>query len=197
MERSELAELHFISPCSSVPSVLQHGILCHDAAEQIPHMSVADERVQEIRRRSRLPDGRRLHQQANLYINARNAMLYVIQKNSPQPVCILRISTDVLDYEGVIIFDGNAAADWTRPYAPIDGLRNLDRDLVFARYWTHENPSKQLKHKQIMQAEVLVPDRVPSSEIIGAYVPNATIRQQLAQDCPSLSIMVNSSMFFP
>lgn len=196
MRRDELEELHYIAACVNVATMLKDGLLCHDAAENIPHISVADERVQAIRRQIRLVNGRRLHQYVNLYINGRNAMLFAIQRNSSCAVCILKIKTDVLDYDGALIYDGNAAAGWTRPYASPDGLAYLDRDLIFATYWNHDDPVEKEHHKQIMQAEVLVPDRIPVTEITGAYVPNNATKQILMAECPSLSITIKPSLFF-
>ena len=53
-----------------------------------------------------------LHEYANLYLCARNPMLYK-RRESHGTLCVLRVSTDVLDLPGVVLTGGNAASDYT------------------------------------------------------------------------------------
>ena len=66
MERSNLTELHYITPISNVASILDRGILSHDSTAQVDPDSIADKSVQA--RRSRVPvlGGAKLHDYANL-----------------------------------------------------------------------------------------------------------------------------------
>lgn len=140
--------------------------------------------------------GRPLHEYANLYICARNPMIYKRQ-NQHESLCVLRVSTDVLDLAGVIISDQNAASDYTRFAPGPRGLRIVDRDLVFAESWAH--PHDQIahwRHKSIKCAEVLVPDVVDPKYIDGAYVPGAKGKKALQAAAPALLITTNRHMFF-
>ena len=199
MRREELAELHYITPIANVPSILEHGILSHGRAAKVHHASVAKREVQERRRAKVVPRGRPLHEYANLYICARNPMLFLIVRQRPaDELCVLRVSTDVLDLPGVVVADQNAASDYAFFDASPGGLAYVDRALVFAEYWTHPNDQiEEWRHKSIKCAEVLVPDVVEPRRITGAYVASAEARAALLTVAPNLTVDVNVHLFFP
>lgn len=198
MTRDQLDELHFISPVDNVASVLQHGILCHNHAGRVTHHSVAMPEIQERRKKVKIPGGDWLHEYANLYINARNKMLFKLKTQiGDETLCVLRISTDVLDLPNVVIADHNASSDHVR-FAPApDGLKRIDRQLVFARYWTHpENPIAEMSHGSVMCSEVLVPHRVDPRYIIGAYVSCEQALGVVRASAPGLEVSINRNLFF-
>ena len=57
MNRGDVTELHYITAIANVPSMLQHGILSHNRAQQVPHNSVAMPEVQDRRRDKQIPGG--------------------------------------------------------------------------------------------------------------------------------------------
>lgn len=182
----------------NLPSILDRGILSHEACQHIEHRSVADEEVQARRATRAIPQGLRLHQYANLYFNARNAMLFRILRNTvverrvpSEEIAILRIAPAVLDLHGVVVTDINAAAAAAPRWHPVaDGIARLDADTIFAQYWD------SYEHRQRMMAEVLVPHRVSVEMIVGAYVNTAATAANLSVVAPTLAIEVNSYMFF-
>jgi ssDNA thymidine ADP-ribosyltransferase, DarT len=87
-------------------------------------------------------------------------MLYK-RLNQKHELAVLRLDVAVLDLEGVVVTDGNAAAGPTRFDAPAVGLDRIDRAVTFAEWWTHEDPYEKAEHRRRMCAEVLVPERVP------------------------------------
>ncbi len=110
---------------------------------------------------------------------------------------VLRISTDVLDLPGVVITDGNAADDIVRWFPSPAGLAVLNRDRVFAEYWTHGDDQREYElHKFQKCAEVLVPGQVAPSLIRGAYVSCEESRQRLTAAAPGLTVAVDSHLFF-
>jgi hypothetical protein len=117
MNRDEITEVHFIAPIANVPSIMQHGILCHKLSQQIAHDSVAMQEIQERRRNKQIPGARRLHEYANLYFDAHNPMLSRLREKNDE-ICILQVDKEVLNLPGVIISDINAASDWAR-YSPV------------------------------------------------------------------------------
>src|SRR5262245_52031944 len=119
LRRSDLGELHCIVPIANVPSIVRLGILSHERARTLDHISIASNEVQAIRAGKVVPNGRRLHHYANLYVDARNPMTYVL-KDGHLDLCVLRVSTDVLDLPEVVIADGNAAGGMTR-FSPSPG----------------------------------------------------------------------------
>jgi len=138
MKRSDLHELHYITPIQNVPSIMNHGILCHQKAKQLNHASVAMQEIQEIRAKKVIPGGKPIHSYVNLYFCARNPMMY---KRAAQHrfLCVLRINTEVFDLPGVVIADGNAASGYTGFWSSKTGLGKIDFELVFAEWWTDSN----------------------------------------------------------
>lgn len=100
-------------------------------------------------------------------------MMYVL-KAIHLELCVLRVSIDVLDLPGVVVADGNAAGTWTRFHPSPEGLRAVDRTLAFADWWNGSDEAKRVRC-----AEVLVPDKVPPSYLLGAYVSCETARRRL------------------
>lgn len=107
MRRDEVQELHFITSIRNVGSILERGILSHERAARVDHESCANESVQDIRRRKRVPNGRPLHSYANLYFHAHNPMMSAIRDR--RDLVVIRVSQAVLDIEDTVLADGNAA----------------------------------------------------------------------------------------
>lgn len=194
LERADLGELHYITSIVNLPSILTHGILSHKRVEGITHLSVADKEVQERRSGITVPGGRPLHEYVNLYINARNAMLYRLQADH-QDLCVLRVSPGVLDLPGVVIADKNAAS-WARFFPSPDGLEVIDGELIFREYWTDANPYVQQQNRQARQAEVLVPDMVPRRMVLGVRVSCAPAQQACTLCAPKLPSLIDRHLFF-
>jgi len=182
-------------PIANVASVLAHGILSHAKAARLQHTDVSMADVQERRARKSVPAGLPLHEYANLYFCARNPMLY-LRQNEHSQLCVLRVNRQVLNLPNVVLTTGNAAAKYSRFLALSDGLREIMFDDVFADYWTDEDYFVQMRKKSAKCAEVLVPHCIDSHFILGAYVSNATARDNLLATGFSLPITLNANMFF-
>lgn len=196
MTRAELHELAYIVPIATVPSILQRGILSHRRAERVPHQSIALQGVQNLRARVIVPNGRALHEYVNLYICPRNPMLYK-RKDEHEQLCVLRVSTEVLDLHDVAITDMNAGSRYARFRPAPLGLAIVDQDRTFARNWKHpEDWRDDCRHTAQKCAEVLVPDVVPSRHVVGAYVSCELGRQGVLALAPNLPIAVNTDLFF-
>ena len=202
MRRDELTELHFITPHANLPSILQYGIQSHRRAEVgrrkgiLKPISVAMQEVQDIREGIHVPGGRELHEYANLYFCARNPMLFK-RKERHLELCVLRIDTAVLDIEGAIVTDMNAAKRMRRFAAAPDGLVHVNREMVFAQDWRHpNNPIAYERHKAIKCAELLIPDKVPPEHIMGAYVSCEEVEAVVKNVAPQFSITINGHVFF-
>jgi ssDNA thymidine ADP-ribosyltransferase, DarT len=198
MERSQIQELHYITDMANVPSMLDQGILCHRLAARMArgHVSVADEEVQARRAGKRIWLGRyyrRLHDYANLYVDARNAMLFLLLQAGQGDLTVLAIDPKVLDLRGVVVADRNAASLAPRFLPAGEGIEALDEAVVTARRWTDSQEAKQRR-----MAEVLVPSRVPASFIRRAYVPDEDAAQRLQSHLGGrpLPIRVNPRLFF-
>jgi hypothetical protein len=127
--------------------------------------------IQERRAQVVVPGGRRLHDYVNLYINARNKMLFKVKSDyGDDDLCVLRVNPDVIDLPGAVVADRNASGDYVRFDPATDGLTVLDRDVIFAKYWIHNDPIETQRHGSLMCAEVLSPDVVQTVFLIGAHV---------------------------
>lgn len=196
MKRSDVKELYYITPIANVPSIMNNGILSHELSKKLAHESLAMEEIQSKRGNKRIPGAKKLHEYANLYFDAHNPMLCKRQ-NFNEQICVLRIDTSVLDLPNVIITDRNAASDWVRFNSVIDGLAALDKDKIYARYWTNvDNQYDLWENKSIKCAEVLIPDRVEPKYIVGAYVANQTALEAFQQLNIQLTVSINSDIFF-
>src|SRR5258707_1883861 len=187
-------EFQCIMPLANVPSVVEHGILSHDRASKIQHESAAMEEIQERRDKKRVPSGLKLHQYANVYFHARNPMLYKRKENAPN-LCVLRVSTEILQLPGVVITDQNAASDLVRFLHP-NQYRLLDFDSIFAMNWRHPNDEFAYRRHRLRKcAEVLVPNIVNPQFLMGAYVVNEDSSARFCNLC-GLAITVDPVMFF-
>jgi hypothetical protein len=201
LDRVEITELHCITPISNLPSILRFGIESHNLAAARPHTSIAMPEVQAIRANVRVPDGslrgRALHSYANLYVDARNPMMYV-RKDQHETTCVLLIDPTVLDLPGTVVADGNAGSrgGYTLFSPSPAGLAGLDRDLVRAEYWTDPEYFAYCERKRKRCAEILVPDRVPPEYIVGVRVSCAASQSAVGAIAPGLPCHIDPHLFF-
>ena len=195
MKRSELKELHFITRIDSLASILELGILSNKLAQKVKHASIADSEIQGRRSTVVVPGGRQLHEYTNLYICGRNPMLRK-RRHQHAEICVLRVSTDVLDLAGVVIADANASSDYVRFAAAPNGLQIVDRELTFAEYWTDADERTYWKKKSAKCAEVLVPDCIDPKYILGCYVSCEESRKSVNELVPELNAAVDAHLFF-
>ena len=197
MRRDDITELHYICPLETVSSILRLGILSHEAAGSVSHESIANQKVQARRAQVRIPGGKRLHSYVNLYLNGRNPMMFTVCKTKgTDSVCLLRVKLAVMDSPGVVMTDRNASSSAVRFAEPDSGLARLDKEVIFARYWTHSEPIRQYDHKSRMCAEVLVPSTVDPEMITGAYVASSAAQDSLRRLVPKLPVSVDKNKFF-
>lgn len=189
-----------ITHVDNLPSIMSNGIMSHDLAQKMNHESIALASVQERRQTKRVPNGLRLHQYACLYFSARNPMMYYRGMNQGitkiEDLCVLLISPIVLDIDGVVVTDGNAASEITRFYPAEEGLLSLDYDKIYAEWWTDGNPYEQDEKKRVKCAEVLVPNRIPYQMVIGAAVPLQKTEEKVRLLGFDKRIIISPSTFF-
>ena len=190
----KIREFHCIMPIVNVASVIKHGLLSHEKASKLKHRSVAMPEIQERRDKIRVPGGRMLHHYANLYLDARNPMIYK-RRNKAAALCVLRISTRARHIEGAILTDRNAASDDVL-FLAISQTKRLDLEAIYSRDWRDPDGTIDRIRKSKKCAEFLVPDRLPPEFIKGAYVVNAVAEQRLLEIGFTLPITINADLFF-
>jgi len=195
LKRYDIQEFHYITPIDTVPSILQCGILCHNKAESIEHVSIAMPEIQERRKNKPIPGAGYLHDYVNLYIDAHNPMLSKRREQNNE-ICVLRIDKAILDIEGIIIADRNASSDWVRFGSVDEGLSLIDKERVFSRFWLHNDLIEEWRHKSEKCAEVLVPETVEPRFIKGAYVANKEALVRFQKLNCGLTVLIKSDIFF-
>lgn len=197
MERGQLKELQFITHVDNVPSICAAGILSNRRASRLTHKSVADPEVQERRKGKRVPSGLLLHDYANLYVTARNPMLYKrIRDGQTDELCVIRVSTDVLDLDGVVVTDRNAAKFGCGFKSPVEGIDDIDGALLTRTYWGDGGALEQERCWNTKFTEVLVPNRVTPQYLQGLYAGTSAARATLASQGLPLAISENARLFF-
>lgn len=119
-------------------------------------------------------------------------------RSGHRTVAVVQIAVDVLELADVVIADQNAASKYARFYASPQGLDYLDEDYVFARGWGDPTVDQidYWRRKSRRSAEVLVPDRVGTRHLRGAYVScENSLAQCSAADLP-LVVTVDADLFF-
>jgi hypothetical protein len=182
-------------PIANLVSVATHGILSHERAAKLPHRSVALQPVQDKRDQKQVPGGLKLHQYANLYFHARNPMMFKRQAQASD-LCVLRVSTMVLTLPGAVISDQNAASGYVRFLHPRQ-WQVLDFDAIYAMDWRHPNdPVLYYRHSSQKCAEVLIPQRIETRYVTGAYVVDDEAKTRLDALGLTLPAATNPVLFF-
>ena len=122
-------------------------------------------------------------------------MLYVL-KSQHIDLCVLRVSSEILDLQGVVVSDSNASSDYARFSPAPRGLSIVDKEMTFAEYWTHPDPFEAMRRKSAKCAEVLVPDGVESRFITGAYVSCSESKEAFEALGIDIPVSINSDIFF-
>lgn len=196
MTLDDLTELHNITHLKNLPSILKYGILSHERAKKVKHESVAMQEIQERRADVVLPNNRKLHAYANLYIYARNKMMSKI-RTSHRDLCVLRIDKQILHDTTAIVADQNASSKYARFSEVIAGLRRINKDSVFADSWLHpEDQIAEWRHGSATCAEVLILDSIPPKFITGLYVSCMESADEVRKNHVGLNVTVNGRLFF-
>jgi hypothetical protein len=198
LRRDELKELHYIAHVDNLHSICSRGLLSHRKAAALAHRSVADPEVQDRRKGKRVPGGLLLHDYANLYMTARNPMLYKLAKHDGymDELCVVKVSHEVLDLPEVVIADMNAASSYCRFYPAPQGLSDVDSSRVFRHYWTDGDALEQWHCKKAKCAEVLVPGRVEPTYLTGVCVGTSAAKAAVEAQSASLRLVKDPELFF-
>lgn len=194
-DKTHKKSVYNIQSISNIPSVIRHGLLSYNRAATMKHASIAMSDVQSRRNDVIIPNGGPLHSYANAYFDPRNPMMYKRQ-NIAESLCVLAISASVLDFEGTIVSDGNAASEYSRFYPSEEGLQRLDFVRIYNEWWTDDDPYEQLKRKRIKCAEILVPNEIAYEYIVGAIVVNDYAQHSLLLQGFQKRIIVKPKVFF-
>lgn len=120
-----------------------------------------------------------------------------IRRGEAPELCVLRVATAVLELDGVVLADRNAAGGdrWVRFLHPRQWSL-LDFDRIYAMDWRDSDRFEYYDKKRKKCAEVLVPHCIPPNYLLGAYVVNEAVRDELVALGFTLPIDINADLFF-
>lgn len=95
-----------------------------------------------------------------------------------------------------MLADSNASSDYVRFLHPSQ-WKVLDFDAIYAMDWRHQgDPIAYYRHRSLKCAEVLVPHRIETDMLIGAYSVDRAAATRLASLGFGLPVVVDSVLFF-
>ena len=114
-----------------------------------------------------------------------------------EKIALLAFDCAVLDLTGCLITDRNAASDYATFLDHLPGVEQMRFDLVYARYWAQSgDPIIDIERKSIKNAEVLVPDSMPSSYIRSAFVYNEEAKAEIASSIKRIDVKIRPELYF-
>lgn len=214
---NNIRELYYIAHIANLESILRIGILSHNDVREADvyteERDISNPDVQKCRNKTfaspRSKKSRALHDYTNLYIQPYNAMLLVIQKETPaNQLCVLRINPAILSdrkSEAVMTIK-NAACHKARFFSPESWAPSPEssRALTSLRLSGLETAEYVgrwvfLKYKQSRQSEVLLPNIVSNQYIQGIFVCDEETRVRtsdiLLKQNLVIQIDVHASLF--
>ncbi len=203
MDIDDIKALYYITAIDNMDSICDRGILPYNMAKRIPHESIAMSEIQDRRVKVTVPltDGKgiSLHDFVPLYFDSWNPMLSKLRIHN-EAICIIAIKKDILYLPNVVIADRNASREYCKFGSSPEGLKNIDGDIVFARYWADSDDIIQYDKKGKKCAEALVPQRIPMSYFKGAIVVNdesaKRLEEKIGDRIRDFKIIVDSTRFF-
>lgn len=174
----------------NLPGILNHGILSWTTAHAkgLTDTDISDPSVQRWRARCEPVYSRSIHDYAPLYINPKNAMLYV-RRHLQHELVILKVSADVLRYHQHVFSDGNAACHNTQFSTDRQIVAPSDTALRALR-WSEVPDGKRRRC-----AEVLVFPTVEARFIITAICSNQNLANTIRAACP-VPIVIDTAAFY-
>ena len=166
--------LYHFTHVDNMPSIREHGLLSHNAAQPVVSADISNPNVQE-RRADKSVFGRPLHDYVPLYFNPKNPMLFVLREHQDNLV-ILLLDRGLLVQDGVVFTDGNAASDPTNFFTDVSRLDDLDWDCIRSEYWNDYPDGIRIRC-----AEILVPHAIPFGEIQRIRVRTSSTRTRFDQ----------------
>jgi ssDNA thymidine ADP-ribosyltransferase, DarT len=122
-------------------------------------------------------------------------MMY-LRRSHHRDLCVLQINPAILQLPGVVIADGNAASGPTAFWPSPSGLARVDKDTVFADWWTDPDVFTLWENRRVKCAEVLVPGKLDARFILGGCVSCQEAESRLKTLAQNLAIIVDPHMFF-
>lgn len=198
LKRLPFPGFYHMTHINNLKSILEHGLVSHTEAHQNGYVSVdiSNQEVNARRQRTENIHGRTLHDYVPLYINPRNAMMYVKSVNDmAEDLVLIEVLPHIIaQFSEAVFTDGNAANDPTQFYGDLEDFDKLSWEVLNAQYWCNFNDGKRK-----ICSEVLIPGRIPLTYIQRIIYHNEAILNNILQVFPNrfgITIEKNAKMFF-
>lgn len=181
----------------NVKNILKYGILSKNEmiSKGLRSISIANDEVQSRRDLVKVPNGLYLHDYANLYMDFRNPMLSSLRHKN-NDICIICIDPKILNIQGVVMSDMNAARSLVSFFDVKSGLKNIDFNKIFMDNWTSDDSVIYDDNKGAKCAEVLVPHTITPDYILGFIVCSEEAKTKLEKNITDKKIIVRPGLFF-
>lgn len=218
MNVSNINELYYITNIDNLASILNHGILSHNAVREQElykdENDISNANVQNLREKEidspRSGKKRKLHDYANFYLQPHNAMMLVIQNTVPaDQLCVLRLHKKLLNDRNhdMVIATQNAAthaARFIEPETWAPSPRSVK--ALSSRVLKGDDCKTRLEYSEFndrkpkRQAEALFPYAVPATYIGGIFSYNEAAQAQISDiiskhSRPDITVTVHKSLF--
>lgn len=198
MRKINVKSLYYITHIKNLPSILQRGILSHQKVEElaVTYQPIYDSLIVGKRKEKYTHEQNSLWEYANLYFQPRNPMMYrVIQEKDKRDIAVVGIKPGVLQIEGGLITDGNAANYPTQFFSVTKGIEALEKQwkIIQNDWWNDQDGSK----RKIM-AECLIPQQISPEFIHSIFVVDYVAKKRVESIVASakVNIVPEPHMFF-
>lgn len=170
----KIKQLFYITHIDNVVSILKHGIMSHQQIEEtkIPFTKIYDTQIVSSRQYRQTPDNKSLWEYANVYLQARNPMLYrVLCEKDASEIVIIGIDRSIMANRDSFFSAGNAAS-YSSDIVSIKDSGNAFKEVKNSldnEWWNDVDGSK----RKIM-AECLIPKKIDPEYLRTIYVSNDT-----------------------
>jgi len=192
-----------LSPLKNLESILEKGMLCHRLLEEdknIQYENIANSEIMDNRKAKFIKYNKTLQDFANLYFNARNAMMYSVtrddktKENTSSEYAVIEIEIDIRKSHcdaPVIITDINAARKasifYDAQWLSLETFEKI-KDCALQDYFEG--------NKAETQAECLIENKVSPSYFKRIHVCCYETRDKVNLIQKRLPININRTMFF-
>jgi len=177
-----VTSLWHITHMDNINSIFLNGVLTHfdiNKSHELTYNDISNHDVQARRERPEPIYQRNIHSYVPLFINPKNAMLYLLQRIHRDNLCLIEISLDVLTNR-YIFTNGNAARRNSKFFSNLSTqFEQIPWNDVFSKRWVEQNieyghsyPMTNEDIKSHMQSEFLISPKIDSKYIKKIHCKN-------------------------
>lgn len=151
---SDVHTVDHMTHINNLESILANGLLPHGNTKQ--KVDISNQAVNQRRNNVEPIYGKKIHDYVPFYFNPRNAMMY---KNKEEHLVILGFNKKLLDSDGALFTNGNAARKDTVFSNKKYFLNEFCWDDIFSERWFNYGECNEFI-KSKMMSELLIPNQV-------------------------------------